>query len=280
MKVQRNPKNLGFNNTRNREGLYLSIEKTVAVFACRGKNHEGDRVLPIRSFYLNGGGIKLQYQCIDCQKRNRSCRITRCRKMFQGKSKQEVCDMYISEYGPGKKCSICKDNQPPSNFPLSITMETGLHNHCYKCAATSQGNGGIRDFIFMPDKDNISYMKDDKCILCGSSDNLSVDHIVPISKGGVDRISNKQTLCRKCNSSKHNKLTFPVSMDNICERYRDASLDLSNMEDLSPHLSKKVDEFRLEMMADIRYYVKEYLINNNMGADLNRTVDSIILFYR
>ncbi|THA43278.1 HNH endonuclease [Streptomyces sp. A1136] len=34
---------------------------------------------------------------------------------------------------------------------------------------------------------------------------LTVDHIVPRSKGGSDQPDNLRVLCRACNSSKHNK---------------------------------------------------------------------------
>jgi 5-methylcytosine-specific restriction protein A len=40
------------------------------------------------------------------------------------------------------------------------------------------------------------------CNHCGTRQNLSVDHVVPESKGGTLELSNLQTLCRRCNSSK------------------------------------------------------------------------------
>ncbi|MCX6685069.1 MAG: HNH endonuclease [Methanoregula sp.] len=46
------------------------------------------------------------------------------------------------------------------------------------------------------------------CIYCGSAENLSLDHIIPLSKGGPDIISNQVYACRSCNSSKGDKDIF------------------------------------------------------------------------
>lgn len=41
-----------------------------------------------------------------------------------------------------------------------------------------------------------------RCLECGTTENLSLDHIYPWSLGGSDDIDNLQTLCRPCNSRK------------------------------------------------------------------------------
>jgi hypothetical protein len=40
------------------------------------------------------------------------------------------------------------------------------------------------------------------CAWCGSSDDLQVDHIFPLSRGGTDDEENLQPLCRLCNLRK------------------------------------------------------------------------------
>ena len=49
------------------------------------------------------------------------------------------------------------------------------------------------------------YRRDgNRCLKCGSTKNLEVDHIYPISKGGKTTFDNLQTLCHRCNTQKSN----------------------------------------------------------------------------
>nr|AFH75163.1 putative Stress protein [Streptomyces sp. W75] len=41
-----------------------------------------------------------------------------------------------------------------------------------------------------------------RCLTCGTREDLTMDHVVPVSRGGSDTTSNLQTLCRPCNSRK------------------------------------------------------------------------------
>jgi len=41
-----------------------------------------------------------------------------------------------------------------------------------------------------------------KCLKCGATENLTVDHIVPKSRGGTLERNNLQTLCLPCNQEK------------------------------------------------------------------------------
>jgi hypothetical protein len=55
-----------------------------------------------------------------------------------------------------------------------------------------------------------------KCVICGSTKNLHVDHIIPRSKGGDSRDSNLQTLCRKCNLEKGASINRASSVQAPC----------------------------------------------------------------
>jgi 5-methylcytosine-specific restriction endonuclease McrA len=43
------------------------------------------------------------------------------------------------------------------------------------------------------------------CSHCGKTGNMTIDHIIPLSKGGGYNIENLQPLCKSCNSSKLNR---------------------------------------------------------------------------
>lgn len=48
-----------------------------------------------------------------------------------------------------------------------------------------------------------------RCRHCFSKDNLVVDHIIPVCKGGNNSLNNLQRLCQKCNSEKGAHVNVP-----------------------------------------------------------------------
>jgi len=43
------------------------------------------------------------------------------------------------------------------------------------------------------------------CSQCGTPSDLTVDHIIPLSKGGTNDLANLRVLCRPCNSSRRSQ---------------------------------------------------------------------------
>lgn len=52
-----------------------------------------------------------------------------------------------------------------------------------------------------------------KCLCCGKTENLEVDHIIPIDKGGKTEMYNLQTLCHDCNEKKGEDTTNYLPLD-------------------------------------------------------------------
>lgn len=54
---------------------------------------------------------------------------------------------------------------------------------------------------------NLLEKYDNTCLCCNRKDvKLTLDHVIPLSRGGSNTIENAQPLCRSCNSSKHDKI--------------------------------------------------------------------------
>ncbi|MEO0470670.1 MAG: HNH endonuclease [Bacteroidota bacterium] len=51
-------------------------------------------------------------------------------------------------------------------------------------------------------RQNIFKRDRNRCVYCGSRDNLTIDHVIPKSRGGRDTWENLATACQKCNAKK------------------------------------------------------------------------------
>jgi len=64
----------------------------------------------------------------------------------------------------------------------------------------------LKEYKKVLDKEIRSLMSS-PCVACGNPE-VTIDHIIPISKGGRHSVGNIQPMCRKCNGSKGSKLNF------------------------------------------------------------------------
>lgn len=81
-------------------------------------------------------------------------------------------------------------------YRLSLEMRT------LKLRITKIQHGGLTD-----DEKRLFILSfGSKCMFCGDTKNPSVDHIIPISKGGKDTRDNLQVLCVSCNSRKGDRV--------------------------------------------------------------------------
>lgn len=54
-------------------------------------------------------------------------------------------------------------------------------------------------------KKNVMIRDNFVCQYCGSTEELTIDHVTPLSRGGISCFENCVTACKKCNARKANK---------------------------------------------------------------------------
>jgi len=68
-----------------------------------------------------------------------------------------------------------------------------------------RANGGT---LTLEEWQDIKIIYNNSCPSCLQNKDLTIDHIIPLSKGGRNDKENIQPLCKKCNSSKGTKIVF------------------------------------------------------------------------
>jgi predicted restriction endonuclease len=81
-------------------------------------------------------------------------------------------------------------------MPLYATSDELLYN--LEAVTSSEAKRKWRQSI----KEHWDY----ECAYCGETENLTLDHITPRSKGGSDRVTNVLCACKECNTSKGHQM--------------------------------------------------------------------------
>jgi len=78
-----------------------------------------------------------------------------------------------------------------------------------------------REFLILPSELRRLYSQ--PCMACGSMDDQSLDHVVPLARGGQHTIGNLQTLCLPCNVKKGNRTMMEWRLGRVARRNRKAA---------------------------------------------------------
>lgn len=177
-----------------------------------------------------------KYCCKKCSRKaeNNTERAKNARKLYYQKNKGKVLKRSKEKrdnYDENKKQKIKKQrhiyylknksNILDNNKKWKVQNEEKYKIYCkeytkkYNLTEEGKKNNTLRRYkrrMLVNELDNIDYnlLKEkfaklgNKCIICGNKD-ITIDHIIPVSKGGTNDIDNLQPLCKSCNSSKGNK---------------------------------------------------------------------------
>lgn len=122
------------------------------------------------------------------------------------------------------QCPRCEKWMPADAFHGSKRTANGLTSECRSChsrVAVATRNPDARrkvnrasearrraakagSAVISSESDirEAMNMLGNSCLCCGSIEAIQVDHIVPISRGGIHHPTNVQPLCRRCNEKK------------------------------------------------------------------------------
>jgi hypothetical protein len=64
----------------------------------------------------------------------------------------------------------------------------------------------VASIICNKHRSKLLILSNNMCVKCGVSNDLTIDHIIPVKSGGSNKIDNLQILCRSCNSRKGARL--------------------------------------------------------------------------
>lgn len=269
MRKQRNTTNLGRNQAIRQKNVYQELErKGILLKKCSrsstvphkkyGFVHEGPNPLSIREFNLQTSSKDgLQPNCKSCERKFRRGRINRNSQVYGDMTEKEIYENYKHRYGVKlKKCGRCQVEKEPMEFPLSRTMESGLHNQCKECTLQYNDSLGERWIRYNPDGHTVHRKKaSDKCVHCGQKSKLHNDHKWPVAKGGTDHKENFQILCQKCNNKKKTDVSEFSSISQIeykmiCERYHNQLYKAKEQ-------GMSIRDFEVLISSEVRKFIKQ-----------------------
>ena len=126
----------------------------------------------------------------------KACENLRSKKRYQKvgwKMRQQMADQRIREYD--KRIEIERRSRAKNKEKYRPI----------KNARQSQRNRLLSDPKYVILYKDLKRIYSQPCFNCGSMKNQSLDHVIPLSRGGEHKIGNMMTLCQPCNASKHSR---------------------------------------------------------------------------
>lgn len=154
------------------------------------------------------------------------------KKLFPNKRPGQLFTIYLLAKINKKYCRKCDTVYNIQEFGVNTTNKDGRMGSCKSCHNLEQKQYYYKDpkaqaarvrkrernldrALSSTELTEIFYKYDNKCTICGYTNldhnidwgqNLHLDHIIPVSKGGKTTISNIQLLCIHCNCSKGSRV--------------------------------------------------------------------------
>lgn len=170
-----------------------------------------------RKIGLSNKGVWIEFQCDFCKKEN-----TQKQSAFN-KQKRHFCDRKC--YALFRKLLLSMEEQHAYKGIRKPGDDKQIYHKRYKNGhkeriahlkarhyarkKNAEGFHTLEEWNILKEKSN------NLCTFCKQQNPLTKDHIIPLSEGGTDYISNIQPLCRNCNSKKWKSINFIYEHPNL-----------------------------------------------------------------
>lgn len=199
---------------------------------------------PLDEFYRNSRAKDgRDSRCISCEKlrlakwaSENPDRVKAAQRRYNSSEKAREKARRWAEQNPERYLQVQADYR--ARHPESVREASRKHYHSnlersrrrvlIKKAErrTKLANNGV----FKVASKEISRILSSPCCVCDSTENPTLDHIVPISRGGTHSIGNLQCLCASCNFSKRDSLPMEFKMRRLKERNACGNMNYTNQE--------------------------------------------------
>lgn len=103
----------------------------------------------------------------------------------------------------------------PDKVKIKAAKHTKLHPEVNAAKSQRRRARERNCKTFLVTKEEIKNLYSQPCNFCGTKKEPTIDHCIPLIRGGDHSIGNLQTLCKSCNSGKRHKTNMEWRMYNL-----------------------------------------------------------------
>lgn len=153
----------------------------------------------------------------DCLRREAERLCRKCGRPVARGGRRLRCEACLSEYYHGYKLKRAEhireyqEQYRKTHIPWSKTHPIEAREvKAVALANREAARAGVLGKLTTAEWRELKHAYGNRCLRCGRAElviDLTLDHVIPYSKGGTNWISNVQPLCFSCNSSKGQNIT-------------------------------------------------------------------------
>lgn len=172
-------------------GISIPDEHYLGLLCIHGHNYR-DTGYSLRKLGCRG--------CVECKKLESASEVSRKRAKEWREKNRDRMKEYLSDYYQRNRSYLIQKSRERERTP---------EGRLAKKVQTQKRRARQKQAMRIPYSSKQLYQRFEEfggcCVYCGSPENLTPDHVIPIARGGIDALSNLVPACLSCNCSKQHR---------------------------------------------------------------------------